>query len=160
MGLGRHGWPQLNTPWLLNWFGCGAGDYFQCRASTPKVRRATSCRTREQQLVDTGWHQYCLRRRRLTASTAVPIYGLTGPCRLHRPDDGVGPQRGLRALLDPAVEDFTLRRLYVGEYNGQANNILCSLQGSGTGGWFFGACQRAATTTGPPGGLVPALSGT
>ena len=43
-----------------------------------------------------------------------------------RTHHSVERQRGLRALLEPALADVTLRRLCRGEYGGQSNAHLCA----------------------------------
>ena len=47
---------RLNTPWLLNWFGSGVGDYFAVQGIYTQGALRYLMQNPKQQLVDTGWH--------------------------------------------------------------------------------------------------------
>ena len=153
---------KLNTPWLLNWLGTAQATTSRRRSTTPKVRCATSSRPR----TATGGIRMVatLRLRRpLPMASMAASSAASGPWRPHRTDHGVERQRGLRALLEPALADVTLRRLCSSELQRPSQ---CHALRPCNGVWQRGAGTVApadavaATTTGRPGGSVRAPSGT
>ena len=107
--------PRTSTPWLLNWFGSGAGDYIQTQFNY--TQGALKYLNADNQL-QLG-HQRGHAKPRwgpladgvyggFLAGTAVA--GTLADCR--RTDHSMERQRGLRALLEPALADVTLRRLH------------------------------------------------
>ena len=78
-----------------------------------------------------------------------------------RTDHSMERQRGLRALLEPALAHVTVWRLCASQYGGAANNgSLCSGNGTIVVTDSQSLPASAATWTGIPAGSVRALSGT
>ena len=121
---------RVNTPWLLNWFGSGAGDYFAVQG----IYTEGALRYIFQNPNGNWWMQDGG-----SAAYGVLSDGVFG---------GSNPTNNATSInlttawgLNAGYEHFWTPRwrtsLYGGytkvEYGGQANNILCALQGSGTG---------------------------
>ena len=149
---------RLNTPWLLNWFGSGAGDYFAVQG----IYTQGALRYLIQNPNNNWWIQDGQ-----SAAYGVMSDGVYGGSVFN----GTATSIELTTAwgVNTGYEHFWTPRwrtsLYGGytsvSYDSQANNILCVLQGDGTAEQATGRLQTlAATTTGRPGGLVRALSGT
>ena len=105
---------KLNTPWLLNWFGSGAGDYIQTQFNyTQGALKYLNATTNSNWGINDG-----------SQASWGPlndgVYGgfLAGTAAAgtladwRRTHHSMERQRGLRALLEPALADVTLRRLH------------------------------------------------
>ena len=105
---------KLNTPWLLNWFGSGAGDYIQTQFNyTQGALKYLNQTTNSNWGINDGSQASCgsWPMASMAASWRVrPLAGTLADWR--RTDHSMERQRGLRALLEPALADVTLRRLH------------------------------------------------
>ena len=128
---------RLNTPWLLNWFGSGAGDNLQLQG----IYTQGAPRYIMQNPSNNNWWI----QDGFTAAYGVVADGVYGGANFNGTGGALQNATGINLTtawgLNASYEHFWTPRwrtsLYGGytsvSYNSQANNILCSLQGSGTG---------------------------
>ena len=119
---------RLNTPWLLNWFGSGVGDYFAVQG----IYTQGALRYLFQNPNSNWWFQ---------DGGSVGYGVLSDGVYGGKQFDGTNTTVNLTTAwgLNAGYEHFWTPRwrtsLYGGytsvSYNSQANNILCSLQGDG-----------------------------
>ena len=156
---------RLNTPWLLNWFGSGAGDNLQLQGiyTEGAVRYIMQNPSNNNWWIQNGFN----------TAYGVVADGVYGGANLNAAGLAQTTATGINLTtawgLNASYEHFWTPQwrtsLYGGwtsvSYNSQANNILCCaarLWRPALVRWRLR--NRAATTTGPAGGLAPALSGT
>ena len=135
---------RLNTPWLLNWFGSGAGDFFAVQG----IYTEGAPRYIMQNPSNNNWWI----QSGFSTAYGVVADGVYGGANFNGTGGALNNATSINLTtawgLNASYEHFWTPRwrtsLYGGytsvSYNSQANNILCSLQGSGTGVGFFGAC--------------------
>jgi hypothetical protein len=120
---------RLNTPWLLNWLGTGAGDYLQLQG----IYTQGALRYIFQNPSNNNWW---IQQGFNTAYGIVAdgVYGGSAQT-LNATDIQLTTAWGLNAGYEHFWNPRWRTSLYGGytsvSYNGQANAILCSLQGSG-----------------------------
>jgi Porin subfamily len=126
---------RLNTPWLLNWLGSGQGDYLQLQG----IYTQGALRYLFQNPNNNWWIQQGLNTAYGVLSDGV--YGGTvgfTPATNSATDIQLTTAWGVNAGYEHFWNPRWRTSLYGGytsvSYNGQANAILCSLQGSGNGG--------------------------
>jgi hypothetical protein len=121
---------RVNTPWLLNWLGSGAGDYFAVMGTYTQG----ASRYIFQNPNNNEWFQ-----NGTTAAYAVLSDGVYGGNAFNGTATGVNLTTAW--AINAGYEHFWTPQwrtsLYGGwtsvSYNGQANAILCVLQGDGNG---------------------------
>ena len=128
---------RLNTPWLLNWFGSGAGDFFAVQGiyTEGAPRYIMQNPSNNNWWIQSGFN----------TAYGVVADGVYGGANFNGTGGALQNATGINLTtawgLNASYEHFWTPRwrtsLYGGytsvSYNSQANNILCSLQGSGTG---------------------------
>ena len=138
------GW-RWNTPWLLNWLGSGAGDYFQVQG----IYTQGAPRYIMQNPSNNNWwiqngHTAAL------GIVADGVYGganfnSTGVLQTTATGINLTTAWGLNASYEHFWTPAWRTSLYGGwtsvGYNSQANAILCSLEGSGSGVGAFALAQ-------------------
>jgi len=121
---------RLNTPWLLNWFGSGVGDYFAVQG----IYTQGALRYLMQNPNNNWWIQDGT-----SAAYGVMSDGVYGGSAFNGTATSI--QLTTAWGVNIGYEHFWTPRwrtsLYGGytsvSYDSQANNILCSLQGDGNG---------------------------
>ena len=121
---------RLNTPWLLNWFGSGVGDYFAVQG----IYTQGALRYLMQNPNNNWWIQDGQ-----SAAYGVMSDGVYGGSAFNGTATSI--QLTTAWGVNIGYEHFWTPRwrtsLYGGytsvSYDSQANNILCSLQGDGNG---------------------------
>ena len=131
---------KLNTPWLLNWFGSGVGDYF----SVQGIYTQGALRYLMQNPNNNWWIQDGQ-----SAAYGVMSDGVYGGSAFNGTATSI--QLTTAWGVNIGYEHFWTPRwrtsLYGGytsvSYDSQANNMLCVLQGDGNGlNRQPGACKR------------------
>jgi hypothetical protein len=123
---------RLNTPWLLNWLGSGAGDYLQLQGiyTQGAPRYIMQNPSNNNWWIQNGFH----------AAYGVVADGIYGGSIATGTATGINLTTawGLNASYEHFWTPAWRTSVYGGwtsvGYNSQANAILCSLQGSGNGG--------------------------
>jgi hypothetical protein len=130
---------RLNTPWLLNWFGSGQGDYLQLQGiyTQGALRYIMQNPSNNNWWIQNGFDS-------AFGVVADGVYGGTTFAGAGSAFNNTATGINLTTAwgLNASYEHFWSPRwrtsLYGGwtsvSYNSQANNILCSLQGSGVDG--------------------------
>ena len=125
---------RINTPWLLNWFGSGVGDYFQMQANYTQGALRYIFQN------SGGGNPYLQNDQSLAMGIMSDgVYGGVGA--LNNFANATDIQLTTAWNINASYEHFWSPRwrtsLYGGyaavTYNGQANAILCSLQGFSNG---------------------------
>ena len=128
---------RLNTPWLLNWFGSGAGDFFAVQGiyTEGAPRYIMQNPSNNNWWIQSGFN----------TAYGVVADGVYGGANFNGTGGALNNATSINLTtawgLNASYEHFWTPRwrtsLYGGytsvSYNSQANNILCSLQGAGTG---------------------------
>ena len=128
---------RLNTPWLLNWFGSGVGDFFAVQGiyTEGAPRYIMQNPSNNNWWIQSGFN----------TAYGVVADGVYGGANFNGTGGALNNATSINLTtawgLNASYEHFWTPRwrtsLYGGytsvSYNSQANNILCSLQGSGTG---------------------------
>jgi len=136
---------RLNTPWLLNWLGSGQGDYFQVQGiyTQGAPRYIMQNPSNNNWWIQNGFNA-------AYGVVADGVYGgaVANPAGvLQATATGINLTTawGLNASYEHFWTPAWRTSLYGGwtsvGYNNQANAILCSLQGSGTGVGNFAVAQ-------------------
>jgi Porin subfamily len=153
---------KINTPWLLNWLGSGAGDYFSAQV----IYTQGALRYIFQNPNNNFWLQDGSSAAYGVLSDAV--YGgsvLAGNATSLNLTTAWGVNAGYEHFWNPRWRTSLYGGYTNVEYNGQANAILCQLEGSGANALAGALARRrwqarVATTIGRVGGLAHAPSGT
>ena len=128
---------RLNTPWLLNWFGSGRRRLLR---SAGHLHRRCAALHHAEPVNNNWWIQSGF-----NTAYGVVADGVYGGANFNGTGGALNNATSINLTtawgLNASYEHFWTPRwrtsLYGGytsvSYNSQANNILCSLQGSGTG---------------------------